>query len=114
MDGDPTAHRGQGGRMEERMSSREVERRSPLRNSLLVNPAEPSHDPDTGEPVSERGTITPEAGSTPARPGGQFKDWLLEGHARADQAPHAKTSEHRTHPWWQVMCLTGVDYFSTL
>ena len=44
--------------------------------------------------------------------------WLLEGHVQEPEGPHEpenlKQHKHKTHPWWQVMCLTGVDYFSTL
>jgi hypothetical protein len=38
----------------------------------------------------------------------RLSQWLLNEN-RAKDSTH-----HQTHPWWQVMCLTGVDYFSTL
>ena len=43
----------------------------------------------------------------------RFKRWLFEG-VREIEAPHEKAGTHQQHPWWKVMCLTGVDYFSTL
>ena len=41
----------------------------------------------------------------------RFKLWLFEG-LRDPQGPHAKAPHQSA--WWKVMCLTGVDYFSTL
>src|SRR5437660_1759768 len=43
---------------------------------------------------------------------GWLKRWLLKGHIREAEGPHE--GHHQQHAWWQVMCLTGVDYFSTL
>ncbi|GBE93074.1 amino acid transporter [Nostoc cycadae WK-1] len=40
--------------------------------------------------------------------------WLLAENRREKEGPYQKEEAHRQHPWWQVMCLTGVDYFSTL
>ncbi|MEO8026185.1 MAG: amino acid transporter, partial [Bryobacteraceae bacterium] len=40
-----------------------------------------------------------------------LSDWLLAD-LRLPKGVYSK-ADH-THPWWQVMCLTGVDYFSTL
>ncbi|MBN3909581.1 MAG: amino acid transporter [Nostoc sp. NMS1] len=48
------------------------------------------------------------------RLGSQLILWLLEEDRREKEGPYQKEEAHRQHPWWQVMCLTGVDYFSTL
>ena len=42
-----------------------------------------------------------------------FKHWLYKG-VEETEGPHEREGQHQTHPWWKVMCLTGVDYFSTL
>ncbi len=52
--------------------------------------------------------ISPKASTNP------FKRWFFEGQVKEIAGPHEREGHHHTHAWWKVMCLTGVDYFSTL
>src|SRR5215210_2856537 len=43
----------------------------------------------------------------------RLRRWLLKKRIEEVKGPEAREGEEQ-HPWWQVVCLTGVDYFSTL
>jgi hypothetical protein len=42
-----------------------------------------------------------------------FRRWMFKG-VKEIEGPHEPENRHHQQPWWKVMCLTGVDYFSTL
>jgi amino acid transporter len=50
----------------------------------------------------------------PAEPSGRLSRWLTEHRVNQPEGPGGVEGHGKGHPWWQVLCLTGVDYFSTL
>ncbi|MEV8590852.1 amino acid transporter [Streptomyces sp. NPDC051180] len=56
----------------------------------------------------------------PDAPTGRLRAWMLEGLSDMGKGRPSRPVEaapdsgHRGQRWWRVMCLTGVDYFSTL
>ncbi|MBU6452467.1 MAG: amino acid transporter [Cyanobacteria bacterium REEB67] len=41
-----------------------------------------------------------------------IREWFLDG--AVDKPATEQEQKSHQHPWWQVMCVTGVDYFSSL
>ena len=49
-----------------------------------------------------------------APPRGRVGTWLLARRVHTPEGPEAQGPAGEEHAWWKVMCLTGVDYFSSL
>ena len=56
----------------------------------------------------------PGANASPFTSNTAFKRWFFAGQVEEIAGPHEQEGRRHEHSWWQVMCLTGVDYFSTL
>src|SRR5215204_3005608 len=62
----------------------------------------------------EREVVVAEPAVPSTHESGRFKGWLLSERIEQVEGPETRESKGRQQSWWKVVCLTGVDYFSTL
>src|SRR5207248_1172419 len=84
----------------------------------LTSPSRRWLDPFAVRQEPTMAASAPADSSSVATARSRLRAWLLEGltdMAKHHPGPHAgPQSAHKGQRWWRVMCLTGVDYFSTL
>jgi hypothetical protein len=65
-------------------------------------------------PIPLHSVRIPESGSYRIKRVGPVARWLLQGQTNSVDGPYERARPQHQHAWWRVVCLTGVDYFSSL
>ncbi len=55
-----------------------------------------------------------DSGSHQLKRSGPLARFLLQGQTKSIDGPYERANPVHQHAWWRVVCLTGVDYFSSL